>query len=121
MVHLSKELEAAIGRLFENKEIGYSALGVTHSEEMNALGLRTERTVPENVSAEERISLLRRKLEDWVELKSAEIQEYDSVEDTTRIRAEALSTLMFLRDLNQYFPRVQTATREAFEKHRRSL
>jgi len=121
MLQISKELEDAIGRLFEKWEIGFNALGVTRSRELNELGLQHEKAISENIGPEERIALLRRKLENWLVLKSFEIQEFDNAEDVIRIRSEALSTLMFLRDLNQYFPTVQTATREAFEEHKRTL
>jgi hypothetical protein len=121
MLRISKELDEAICAIFENPDIGYNALGAGSSNSFTAINLHTERTLPTSTDVLTRISLLRRKLEDWVDLKGKEISEFEDITEITRIRSEAITTLMLLRDLDQYFPETETATRHEYDEHRKNL
>jgi len=118
---LSQELDEAIRAIFDNPQIGYTALGVNSKLNVDSLGLTSQNNVPLSINSNERIALLRRKLENWVELKGLEIKEFEGDSELIRIRYEALTTLMFLRDLAQYFPDVATASKEEFNKLSKKL
>ncbi len=115
MYKLSKKLDEAICALFEEPEIGYSALGCEPDLFVKDLDLRREKDLPISLAPLERVALLRRRLEDWVELKGLEIEEFEGEVDTVRIQSDALTTLLVLRDLAQFFPEVETASKEEYE------
>ncbi len=121
MNRLSKELNEAICTLYEEREVGYNALGCGPEEGLKELGFQTEKNLSITLDPLRRVALLRRKLEDWVKLKGLEIDEFEGEVETKRIRYEALTTLMMLRDLAQYFPEVETASREDFESFKKTL
>ncbi len=118
---ISEELDEAICLIFDNPEVGYCALRCQEDKILGSIGLRAESSVSASINPLQRIAMLRRKLENWVELKGIEINEYEEGDETIRIRSETLTTLMILRDLTQYFPEVETASRSEFEQHRRNL
>ncbi len=121
MKRLSEELDNAIRMLFDDPEVGYNAFGSQTDDILHSIGLQTEKDVSSSIDPLLRIAMLRRELENWVELKGVEIDEYVEGEDTIRIQSEALATLMVLRDLAKYFPEVETADRSEFEKFKRDL
>lgn len=121
MYSISKELDEAIQRIFEDPVQGYAALGAKPSNGLAALGLSPKKSVSTDITPLVRISLLRRILEDWVELKGAEIEEFEAGLDHVRIRSEALATLMVLREIQTYFSDSETASKEELEKVERQL
>lgn len=116
MYKLSKELDEAIQSVFEDPDQGYAALALDSDEQLKNLGLQRKKNVSTDICPLKRVSLFRRLLENWVELKGREIHEFEGEYDLTRIRYEAYSTLMVLRDLQTYFPEVETATREELQE-----
>lgn len=121
MKKISAELDRAICSLFSPPEIGYNAVGGRDRAPVESTSLCAESNLATSVDPLTRVGLLRRKLENWVELKGREIEEYVEGEETVRIRYEALATLMVLRDLGQYFPEVDTASRTQFDLHKSEL
>ena len=122
MYKVSNKLDDAIQKIFENPENGYVAVGAQKSFLHDLLGQEERKNSLDSLSPFQRIALLRRKLENWVELKAEEIDEFEDGPDTIRIYYEALSTLLVLGDLAQFFPEVtETASREELEKLEKAL
>lgn len=115
MKKLTPEIDHAIRSVFSNPEIGYNALGVSSDEVDRQLGFEREKDVSAKIDPLVRISLLRRRLEEWVLLKGREIQYYAEGEDTIRIEYEMITTLLVLRDISQFFPEVNTASKEDYD------
>jgi hypothetical protein len=121
MYKLSNELDEAIRSLFDDPSQGYFALGSENSSGLKQLGLSQKKDVSTEICPLTRISLIRRVLEDWVELKGAEIEEFEGEIDLVGIRYEALATLMALREIQTYFPESKTASKDELEKAERLL
>ena len=102
---VTDQLRAAIEKLFETPATGLGFLGAL--EEMSARAGFEESLSP-NVTPAERARRLRKKLEDYVVLAAAQIEELGSEDETRRLRAESTATLIALRELWLHFP-------EAFE------
>jgi len=100
---VTKELKTAIDTIFADPRVGLRYLGAL--EEMSPKAGFQEPVSP-NRSPVERAKMLRKKLEDYVLLAAAQVEEFGSGEETARLRAESTSTLIALRELWLHFPEV---------------
>ena len=107
MYDISDELKGAIESLFSNPDEGYLALGCTKLS-----GFESQAPSSELQDPRERVAAFRRKIEDWVELYGMEIEEFDSDYDSLRLSSEARAMLLVLREINNFFPEVNTAPKE---------
>lgn len=103
MYEISDSLKDAIESIFDNSGEGYLAIG---NSEFG--GFKTKNNLSEATPPLERIGMLRRIIEDWVELYGMEIEEFDSEYDLTRISSEARAMLLVLREINRCFPESST-------------
>ena len=108
MYKTSKELSEAIESIFSNPEEGLLALGAIDA----GMGMQQEQPLSTEINPLERVSIFRRKLEDWVELYGLEIQEFDSEYDSLRISSEAKALLLALREIQRCFPDSETAPKK---------
>lgn len=108
MYKTSKELRDAIGAIFSNPEEGLLALGAIDTD----IGMQQEQPLSTEIDPLQRVSILRRKLEDWIELYGLEIQEFDSEYDSLRISSEAKALLLALREIQRCFPDSETAPKK---------
>jgi hypothetical protein len=102
---VSNKLKAAIEILFDSPAAGLGFLGAL--EEMSPKNGYQDSLSP-NMSPTERARLLRKKLEGYVELCAAQIEELGP-DEVLRLRTESAATLIALRELWLHFP-------EAFEQ-----
>lgn len=121
---ISKELKKSIEKVFTLPEIGfapehgYLALGYD-TMGLEDIGLSSMKPLKENIDFADGIALLRRELEDFVELNALQVDEFEG-EGLHRIAYETRATLLVLRDINYYFPNIPTASREELELFRKN-
>jgi hypothetical protein len=98
---ISGRLRTAIQNLFEDSGPALRLLGTERPE---FLANSFEETLPVDQDAPARASLLRAKLEMYVEQMSAESSELASEYETQRLRSEAIGLLLALRELHRHIP-----------------
>lgn len=96
---VSEKLKQAITVLFEYPGDGFIALGIGGFP--NAA---KDQPADPQVPYTARVTDLRKKLEGWVALYAAEIEEFEGEADMIRIRSEARAILMVLREVHRAFP-----------------
>ncbi len=87
--------------LYPDGEIGLLALGI--------IGFPKQAKLPTGdltVGYSERITELRHLLEEWVDLYSREVKEFEGEFDLVRLRSEARAILLCLREVSRLFPEV---------------
>ena len=101
---VSESLKKAIESLFDDPSIGFETVGarriLSHEWYKEVKG--------NNIPIEKRVKMLREYLEGNISNMAAEHDEYGAIEETERLRAEAIATLVALRELFLHIP-------EAFE------
>lgn len=106
---VSESLKKAIESLFDDPSIGLEAVGARRILPPDWYRETKDRTTP----IEDRAAMLRSCLERSICSMAAENEEYGSVQETARLRAEAMATLVALRELFSHIP-------EAFDEGRSS-
>jgi hypothetical protein len=100
---VSPELRQAIERLFDNPSVAYGALG-------------TDRTRPDEwyesgcdaaIAPVRRATMLRAKLEKFIQQMAQEHEEMGSPETSDTLRMQAIGLLISLRELHLHFPELQ--------------
>ena len=108
-------MDKSIRDLFGWRQVGYNLLGNTvHKRFLNFLGYTSSDKLPTDIPIEERISILRRHLENQIILYAEQIDASDDV-GAEAIRNKVRSTLMVLRDINGFLPEIETASIEETE------
>ena len=97
----SEKLKQAITALFEDPANGFIALGIGGFP-----GAAKGQPADPQVSYTARVTDLRKKLEEYVALYAAEVEEFEAEADVIRIRSEARAILMVLREVHRAFPEV---------------
>jgi len=96
---VSNPLKVAIAKLFDSPEAPLSCLGAL--EDMSAKDF--QESLSPNVSPTQRVRMLQKRLEDYVALNAAQVDELGP-EEAARLRAESTATLIALRELWLHFP-----------------
>ena len=99
---MSIRLQKIIETLFDEPVDGFIALGIG---DYVPRGMKQSASDP-NVNYMERINDLCVKLEEYIEIYSCELEEFDTEYDLTRIRSEARALLIVLREIANFFPEV---------------
>lgn len=99
------KLRKSIGAIFSNEDQGLGFLGAGKKVLPKSWYAQAESADRPYV---ERVRALAAKHEAWIHNLAAQTEEFDSSDDTIRLRAEARATLIALHDLFLSFP-------EAFE------
>jgi len=97
---VSESLKKAIELLFDDPSIGLETVGALRIMPPEWYQEARSKTIPIQIRAK----MLRKCLEDNISNMAIESKEYDSHEETERLRAEALSTLISLRELFLHIP-----------------
>jgi hypothetical protein len=100
---LSQELRQAIERLFVEPAMAYATLGADRAEPDDWYEPAFDASVP----AAHRASLLRAKLEKYIQQMAQEHEEMGSPEASDTLRMQAIGLLIALRELSLHFPELQ--------------
>lgn len=98
---LNEQFEEVIDRIYPGDDTGRLAIGAVGV----SLAAREQLADPATPYTT-RIQQLRDKLEGWVRLYADELEEFDGEYDILRLKSEARSVLMVLRELHRFFPDV---------------
>ena len=113
MYQVSKELNEAIHKIFENPEPAFLMLGSGPNKD--SLGLQREAPLPVELPVLERVALLRRRLEDAIEL-FADQMDYYVEDDQDQFVYQAQATLIALREIKKFVPESETASKDDADK-----
>ena len=99
----SPSLRAAIAKIFPEARSGLILLeGLPQAAVKRGLHPRERPDV--KLDYRTRLAAARREIEDHISFLATQLEEFDSEEDTARIRGEAVATLMALRTLHDFLP-----------------
>ena len=98
---ITKKLEQAINRLFDDPSVGYNLLGL----EVVSVFPESDKPSPIDplLSYVERVLLLRRYFEEFMELLASQYEEFEE-EEHKWLQAQATTLLVVLRELRRHFP-----------------